>query len=575
MVAGVRGTRFSVSYNSTLNETEVLLYDGALDCYHNDTDTLRSMTTDADYGLTYDILRIYNQVSGEYDLIFRNGSDYGRSWLVNQTLYSSPSLGGISVTVGINHTVLVAFEDASGIQILRSMDNGTTWTTNDPAITGSANNPFLQKHHLFDLILVGWSNSSGTFFKESRDNGLSWSVSKTAPTYLINIIDAYLEVNFELAWDKEFYRPHDIVISINGHVVAMLNDTIPEGTYIFPVDISYFNFGTDVGVGENELTFNTYHLPGGPYVVNTDSRVFIRLTDLAIPVYAHSQSEADGVVKNMPSLLFNTTDIAVYTNRIDCPSAVAIGSTLQLNTTVMNIGDNDASGIIVQFFQGDPRTNGTQIGSNQTISMIPAGDDAIVSVPWTVTQDSEYIFVRVFADYETITSNNLVYKVCSVRTIADAPTVRVIYPNGSEVVQGTFFVTWVASDPNNDELSFRVFYGDGVNWIQIKDEITKSYYYWNTTAIDNGQYKILVEVTDGLFTTNDTSDDFFTVDNLVTTTTTVTTSTITTPTTATTPHTPWYEQEFFGLQLWIWLAIGGGGIILVIVAIVVRKRRGS
>jgi hypothetical protein len=365
---------------------------------------------------------------------------------------------------------------------------------------------------------------------------------------------------------------HDVTIKINGHVVAIMNSTIPEGLYIFPIELGYLNFGTDRGVAENTIEFDTRHLNGGHYVVTATSRVFVRLKDLAIPVYTYSQQDADSIVKDIPCLLFNTTDVAIYTNLIDCPAAVALGQIVQLNATVMNIGDNDASAIIVQFFQGDPRVDGVQIGANQTISIISAGNWGIVTTPLTVSQCGEYIFVRVFADDETITSNNIVFKICAVRTSLDAPSVTVTYPNGTEVVQGVIYLTWAASDPNNDQLYFEVYYGNGIIWALLASSVTDYYFQWDTTYVPDGDYKILVKATDGLFWSNDTSDEFFTVMNMVTTITTVTSPTTTT-TTPTTTSTPWYEQEIFGIKLWI-LIIAGGTLGVILAVVIIVKRRG-
>ena len=66
-----------------------------------------------------------------------------------------------------------------------------------------------------------------------------------------------------------------------------------------------------------------------------------------------------------------------------------------LKATIHNIGTVDASDVTVQFFDGDPGAGGIQIGSDQTITSIPAGGAGMVSVDWTPGAYAYAIYVRV------------------------------------------------------------------------------------------------------------------------------------------------------------------------------------
>lgn len=97
---------------------------------------------------------------------------------------------------------------------------------------------------------------------------------------------------------------------------------------------------------------------------------------------------------------------------------------------------------------------------------------------------------------------------------SNAPTVNVEYPNGDEVIRNTVNITWVASDPNGDILTYNVYYWNGTDWMEIAYRITNTYYIWNTDILPNGDYyKIKVYAMDGQYICIDVSDNIFVVDN--------------------------------------------------------------
>ncbi len=572
---GSRGTHFKLSYDDSTDQKEILLYHGALELFNNLTDTWQGLATDVDFGLTYNIIRQYNGTTSDFDLLFRQSTDFGKTWSSNQTVLSSADLENISITVGPNNTIFVAYELLDAIHYIWSDDNGTTWSVPELIVASGATNPYVQRIKNTNIVRLGWTTNQGTYYEETINLGTTWSAVKRAPSYTTNAIEAYIEVDFEPWWKYEVLK-HDVSISINGHEVAFLSDLVPRGRYLFPIALEYLNYSVDGEVAQNTIKIETWHLNGGHYVVLSDIRVILRLTDVVVPIFSTSQMEADVLAKTIPNIGFNVTDIGVYANLLESPEVVRTGTQLTMNATIMNLADNPVSDAIIQFFIGHP-SEGQQLGTDQLLPTILPGESVTTSIDWTPLERGDFkIYVRIVSTSDEYDDNNLDYRFVSVRGEADAPQVTVTYPNGGEFVNGTIYISWIADDPNpTDTLSFDVYYGDGVDWILIDSNLLTSHLLWDTTFVPNLTYKILVNASDGLFTTSDISDDFFIVNNLVTTTTSVTTSTITTPTTTSTSQTPWYEQEFLGLQLWIWLAIGSTGIILVIVVIVIKKRRGG
>jgi len=83
------------------------------------------------------------------------------------------------------------------------------------------------------------------------------------------------------------------------------------------------------------------------------------------------------------------------------------GNIATIFATIHNIGTTDASDVVVQFFDGDPTAGGVQIGSDQTISSVPAGGTESTEVSWDITGEvgSHDIYVRV-DPYNTIVESN-------------------------------------------------------------------------------------------------------------------------------------------------------------------------
>ena len=121
----------------------------------------------------------------------------------------------------------------------------------------------------------------------------------------------------------------------------------------------------------------------------------------------------------LPELTLSTDDIT-FSN-----PTPTVGENITINATIHNIGNANATNVTVQFFD-----DGTQIGSNQTISSISAGGAGTTQVNWTATYGSHNISV-VVDPYNVIAenneANNIAYKLITIGDFSAWQYNRTIY----------------------------------------------------------------------------------------------------------------------------------------------------
>jgi hypothetical protein len=95
------------------------------------------------------------------------------------------------------------------------------------------------------------------------------------------------------------------------------------------------------------------------------------------------------------------------------------------------------------------------------------------------------------------------------------PTVTVLSPNGGEVwaATGTYTITWIASDADDDLLTYSVLYSpNGSEWIPVAMSITSTQLVVNAVELPGGNAaRVRVLASDGVNTSSDESDAPFSV----------------------------------------------------------------
>jgi hypothetical protein len=105
----------------------------------------------------------------------------------------------------------------------------------------------------------------------------------------------------------------------------------------------------------------------------------------------------------------------------------------------------------------------------------------------------------------------------SVQAGANPPSVTVLSPNGGEVFSGDeIAVSWTASDPDGDPLTFNVQYSpdNGATWGMVAQNLTGTSATLDATNFAAGnQGRVRVWVSDGINTASDQSDGTFVIPN--------------------------------------------------------------
>ncbi len=117
------------------------------------------------------------------------------------------------------------------------------------------------------------------------------------------------------------------------------------------------------------------------------------------------------------------------------------------------------------------------------------------------------LIVKVRVTHNTVTIDEVVAS-------AHSPVVTVNYPNGGEIINDPFTLSWDGYDYDNDQLAYKVFYSPdgGITWSMISSAISASYLELdpnNLPGTENGLFKVIAS--DGFNNGEDQSDAVFSV----------------------------------------------------------------
>ena len=292
-----------------------------------------------------------------------------------------------------------------------------------------------------------------------------------------NIENGYIVMRFTLPWSRDSYRSHNVNVYLNDIKIGDINNTIPEGHYTFRFDPSILNYA-DSGFASNKITVATDNLNGGHYIVATDIQVILPMKKVYIYVVASNQNEANEIIKNMSDAKRNIADLGIYSEDIKFSNLIPTsGTNVNINTTIINLGTNEAFMLPLQFFD-----NGVQMGENLTIGYIPSLSNVTVNFTWNPTPGVHTISIRVNPDRridEPDYSNNEASKLIKVGSTSDKmPPLSITNPSLQAAGPTWLNFTWF--NPPDPDFSHVMLYLNGA----FITNITAPQNYYNFTGLD-------------------------------------------------------------------------------------------
>ncbi|UCG68775.1 MAG: PKD domain-containing protein, partial [Thermoplasmata archaeon] len=212
--------------------------------------------------------------------------------------------------------------------------------------------------------------------------------------------------------DGESYTepPASVLVNVSNipssiSLTSNLNPTSVEagGTVQVQGNVTY-NTGEDVENAEVNVTIIG---EDGFWLTTTDSSGLYS-TDITAPIDADTYTVRIRAIKGSLSPVQTTElltvmappakpDLSVVTSDIFFdPSDPFSGDTVQIRITVRNIGNEDASNVLVNVYDGDPDAGGDNIGSDT--QSIPKSGNRDVFVSWDTTGLSGLHFIYVVLD---------------------------------------------------------------------------------------------------------------------------------------------------------------------------------
>lgn len=132
----------------------------------------------------------------------------------------------------------------------------------------------------------------------------------------------------------------------------------------------------------------------------------------------------------------------------------------------------------------------------------------------TTVNDGLKYKIRILARNSTFERYDQSITYFIIDNINEAPFIEILSPNGGECLDYTWLISWNASDPDLNLLSFDLYYSSiGGEWIEIRRNVTSNNHLWGTQLVIEGLYQLKIVANDGFLSSEDTSDGYFVINH--------------------------------------------------------------
>lgn len=256
-----------------------------------------------------------------------------------------------------------------------------------------------------------------------------------------NVVEAWLEMSFALRGSRDSYKTHDVEVLLNGVVLGILKDMLPEGNFSFRIPPGALRFDSSGLPGDNRVGLRTTHLRGGHYAVNSDFRFKFRLTATPVWTAAASADEAldkavavSGVSLTAPDLSLSSSQLA-----IGGPEAPSAGDEMRVDFPIRNFGAAAASNVVVALQRILPGGNREEVGRT-VIGVVDVDQPATGSVTWKIRGGLNNLALVADPDKaleDPDTANNEALFMLTAAGDDTPPTLRIAQPAPGAVLKTT------------------------------------------------------------------------------------------------------------------------------------------
>ena len=158
------------------------------------------------------------------------------------------------------------------------------------------------------------------------------------PSLAGNVTDSWLVVKFALNNQRDTYRPHSVLVSLNGVWLQWFRDTVPDGRYLFRVDPQEV-FTSTGQPAPNRVSIQSWHMNAGHYSLNSDYALTVRTAWSEYFAFAGDADEVRRAAEQDRRVNHNQPDLALLANSLDLPVRPPAGKSVDFPVTIANLGE--------------------------------------------------------------------------------------------------------------------------------------------------------------------------------------------------------------------------------------------
>ncbi len=180
----------------------------------------------------------------------------------------------------------------------------------------------------------------------------NWTEALRLPGLSANGKHLFLSIRFLLPWDRLNYENHNVKISFNGKLVGKIDDNIPEGNVLLPIEPRLLNY-VNSGKGNNKITLEMENFNSAHYLAAYDFKLITDLSYMEQMVFAENQDAADTYLANKSMYNHVMPDMGLYiTEETKIPILPKNGQEVTVKLRLWNLGQGTCSNTIIDIFGG-------------------------------------------------------------------------------------------------------------------------------------------------------------------------------------------------------------------------------